>query len=88
MAFIPRSARARWLIWFLISGWYYGLPIPIEPMKAIAVVVIAEKLNAGEIAAAGIILGFIFLLISYGPLLLWLEKVIPEAVVRGQGHVR
>jgi len=70
-------------IWFLISGWYYGLPIPIEPMKAIAVVVIAEKLSAGEIAAAGIILGFIFLLISYGPLLLWLEKVIPEAVVRG-----
>ncbi|GAB6285773.1 MAG: putative sulfate/molybdate transporter [Methanoregula sp.] len=70
-------------IWFIVTGWYYGLPIPIEPMKAIAVVVIAEKLSAGEIAAAGIILGLLFLLISYGPLLLWLEKVIPEAVVRG-----
>jgi hypothetical protein len=70
-------------IWFLVTGWYYGLPIPIEPMKAIAVIVIAEKLSAGEIAAAGIILGFLFLLVSYGPLLLWLEKVIPEAVVRG-----
>lgn len=70
-------------IWFLITGWYYGLPIPIEPMKAIAVIVIAEKLSAGEIAAAGIILGFLFLLLSYGPLLLWLEKVIPESVVRG-----
>jgi len=70
-------------IWFILTGWYYGLPIPIEPMKAIAVVVIAEKLGAGEIAAAGIILGFLFLLASYGPLLLWLEKVIPEAVVRG-----
>jgi len=70
-------------IWFIVTGWYYGLPIPIEPMKAIAVIVIAEQLSAGEVAAAGIILGFLFLLISYGPLLLWLEKVIPEAVVRG-----
>jgi hypothetical protein len=70
-------------IWFLVTGWYYGLPIPIEPMKAIAVVVIAERLSTGEIAAAGIILGVLFLLLSYGPLLLWLEKVIPEAVVRG-----
>jgi hypothetical protein len=70
-------------IWFLVTGWYYGLPIPIEPMKAIAVIVIAEKMSAGEIAAAGIILGSLFLLVSYGPLLLWLEKVIPEAVVRG-----
>ena len=70
-------------IWYLITGYYYGLPIPIEPMKAIAVIVIAERLGAGEIAAAGLILGVLFLLMSYGPLLLWLESAIPVAVVRG-----
>ena len=42
-------------IWFIVTGWYYGLPIPIEPMKAIAVVVIAEQLSAGEVAAAELI---------------------------------
>jgi hypothetical protein len=30
-------------IWFLVTGWYYGLPIPIEPMKVIAVIVIAKE---------------------------------------------
>jgi len=70
-------------IWYLITGYYYGLPIPIEPMKAIAVIVIAERLSAGEIAAAGLILGVLFLLMSYDPLLLWLEAAIPMAVVRG-----
>lgn len=70
-------------IWYLITGYYYGLPIPIEPMKAIAVIVIAERLGAGEIAAAGLILGVLFLLMSYGSLLLWLEAAIPTEVVRG-----
>jgi MFS superfamily sulfate permease-like transporter len=70
-------------IWYIITGYYYGLPIPIEPMKAIAVIVIAERLGAGEIAAAGLILGVLFLLMSYGPLLLWLEAAIPTAVTRG-----
>jgi hypothetical protein len=27
--------------WYIITGLYYHLPIPIEPMKVIAVVVIA-----------------------------------------------
>ncbi|WAC04699.1 MAG: putative sulfate/molybdate transporter [Methanoregula sp.] len=70
-------------IWYMITGYYYGLPIPIEPMKAIAVIVIAERLGAGEIAAAGLILGVLFLLMSYGPLLRWLEAAIPTSVVRG-----
>ena len=70
-------------IWFVISGWYYRLPIPIEPMKVIAVIVIAERLGAGEIAAAGLILGLLFFLLSFGPVLLWLETVMQNAVVRG-----
>ena len=70
-------------IWFIATGWYYGLPIPIEPMKAIAVIAIAEKMGTGEIAAAGLILGLLFLLMSYGPLFLWLETIIPVSVIRG-----
>ena len=48
-------------IWFIIAGLFYRLPIPIEPMKVIGAIVIAEGLAAPEIAASGILLGIIFL---------------------------
>lgn len=70
-------------IWFVATGLIYRLPLPIEPMKAIAAVAIAEQLGAGEIAAAGLILGIIFLLISSERIMGFLGRTIPEAVLRG-----
>ena len=34
-------------IWFILTGLYYRLPIPLEPMKAIAVIVIAGGISSG-----------------------------------------
>ena len=30
-------------IWFIVTGWYYGLPIPIETMKAMIAAVSAKS---------------------------------------------
>jgi hypothetical protein len=62
---------------------YYRLPVPIEPMKVIAVVAIAGNMSAGQIAAAGLILGILFLAFGYGRWLDLLEKYIPKSVIRG-----
>ncbi len=70
-------------IWFAITGLYYRLPIPVEPMKAVAVIVIAGTLTAGEIAASGLILGIIFLALGFGTVMTILERWIPRSVVRG-----
>ncbi len=70
-------------IWFIITGLYYRLPIPLEPMKAVAVIVIAGSIGSGEIAAAGLILGVIFLLLGYGRFFSIIEKWVPQSVVRG-----
>jgi len=70
-------------IWFIITGFYYRLPVPIEPMKVIAVVAIAGNMSAGQIAAAGLILGILFLAFGYGRWLDMLEKYIPKSVIRG-----
>lgn len=70
-------------IWFAITGLYYRLPIPIEPMKAVAVIVIAGTLSAGEIAASGLILGIIFLALGFGTVMAVLDRWIPRSVVRG-----
>ena len=70
-------------IWFILTGLYYRLPIPLEPMKAIAVIVIAGGIGSGEIAAAGLILGVVFLVLGYGRSFSVIEKSVPESVVRG-----
>jgi hypothetical protein len=70
-------------IWFAISGIYYRLPIPVEPMKAVAVIVIAGAFTAGEIAASGLILGIIFLALGFGTVMAILERWIPRSVIRG-----
>ncbi len=70
-------------IWFILTGLYYRLPIPLEPMKAIAVIVIAGGISSGEIAASGLILGIIFLVLGYGRFFEIIEQWVPQSVVRG-----
>jgi len=70
-------------IWFILTGLYYRLPIPLEPMKAIAVIVIAGGIGSGEIAASGLILGAIFLALGYGRVFEVIDRWVPKSVVRG-----
>ncbi|HZD43539.1 MAG TPA: molybdate transporter family protein, partial [Methanomicrobiales archaeon] len=70
-------------IWFIISGWYYRLPIPIEPMKAVGVVVIAERTLASVVAASGFLLGVIFYLLGHFRVMAFLREKIPGSVIRG-----
>ena len=70
-------------VWFIATGIYYRYPVPVEPMKAIAVIAIATTLSAGEIAAAGLVLGVIFLLLGFSRVFDLIEKYIPLPVVRG-----
>ncbi len=70
-------------IWFILTGLYYRLPIPLEPMKAIAVIVIAGGIASGEIAAAGLTLGVIFLVLGYGRFFEIIDRWVPQSVVRG-----
>ena len=83
----PRYILLFFGIWFILTGLYYRLPIPLEPMKAIAVVVIAAGavggISAGEIAASGLMLGVIFLLLGYGRFFEIIERWVPQSVVRG-----
>jgi len=79
----PRYILLFFGIWFILTGLYYRLPIPLEPMKAVAVIVISGSIGSGEIAASGIILGILFLVLGYGPLFDVIERYVPESVVRG-----
>ncbi|TAJ43567.1 putative sulfate/molybdate transporter [Methanofollis fontis] len=70
-------------LWYVVSGLIYRLPIPIEPLKAVGAIAIAEGLTAGEIAGAGLIIGVIFLGLGCCGSMTWLRDRIPVSVIRG-----
>lgn len=70
-------------IWFIFTGFYYRLPVPVEPMKVIAVVAISSVLAGPELTAAGILLGILFFFLGFGRWLYYIEKYVPNPVIRG-----
>lgn len=70
-------------IWYIITGVYYRMPVPVEPMKVIGAVVIAGGLTKGEIAASGILLGVLFLGLGFCKGMKFIQEKVPHTVVRG-----
>jgi len=67
----------------VISGLVFGIPIAVQPMKAIAAVALTEGLTVGEILAAGATVSLVVLLLGLTGLMDWLNRAIPRPVVRG-----
>jgi len=67
----------------MLTGFVYGLPMPMQPLKAMAVLVISQKLPASTLYAAGLVIGVLMLAFSASGLLERLKTRIPHQVVRG-----
>ena len=70
-------------IYNILTGAFFGIPLPVQPMKAIAAIAILRSLTAGQTAAAGLFVAACILLFSVSRLLEWFTKVIPIPVVKG-----
>ena len=67
----------------IVWGVKYGLPISVEPMKALAALAIAGVLTYAELALAGLILAVVLLAIGLTGTLTKVEEWIGEPVIRG-----
>lgn len=67
----------------ILTGVAYRLPMPVQPLKAIAAIVIAQKISADIIFGAGLAIGIVVMLLALIGMLDWLGKVVPKCVVRG-----
>ncbi|KAL4959780.1 putative sulfate/molybdate transporter [Aspergillus stella-maris] len=70
-------------IFNILTGIFFGIPLPVQPMKAIAAVAIARSFSPGSIAAAGIFVAAVLFIGSITGLLEWFTRVIPIPVVKG-----
>jgi hypothetical protein len=67
----------------LMTGLIYGMPMPAQPLKAMAVIVITQKLSGSVLFGGGLIVGLIMLLLAVTGLIDVLANFVPKVVVRG-----
>jgi SulP family sulfate permease len=81
----PSAVFFSFGLFYLITGYYYRLPVPVQPLKAVGAIAIAYPLLITEsvIGASGIIFGVILLLLSITGTVNALAKLFTQPVVRG-----
>lgn len=67
----------------IVTGIVYRLPMPIEPMKVLAVVAIAQHWSPSMVFASGFAMGIIWMVFAATGLVDRLAKITPLSVIRG-----
>ena len=71
----------------ILTGLVYRLPMPVQPLKAVAILVIAQKaggpITPAVIYGGGLAIGVIMLLLTLTGLMDWIGRTVPRTVVRG-----
>jgi hypothetical protein len=67
----------------ILTGLVYGLPMPVQPLKAMAAIVIAQKLSGDVLFGGGLAIGLIMFVLTVSGLIDWLARVVPKTVIRG-----
>ena len=67
----------------IFTGWIYRMPMPAQPLKAMATIVIAQQIGGNILLGAGLAIGMVMFILSVTGLLDKIAKLIPKVVVRG-----
>jgi len=72
-------------LFYLMTGFYYRLPIPVQPLKAVGAIAIAypNQITESVIGAGGILFGSLLLVLSITGTVDRLAKLFTQPVVRG-----
>jgi SulP family sulfate permease len=81
----PSAVFLSFGLFYILTGYYYRLPVPVQPLKAVGAIAIAYPAVVSEavISAAGILFGFLLLVFALTGLVDRLAKLFTQPVVRG-----
>src|SRR6266516_2913112 len=79
----PTGVLFGFAAFLIASGLFYGLPVPVQPMKAVSAVILTDGLRPGEIAAAGMILGLVLVVLGVTGAITRVARLIPQSVSVG-----
>lgn len=67
----------------VFTGVVYRMPMPVQPLKAMAAIVITQQVAGNVLLGAGLAIGIVMLILSLTGALDKLAKFVPKVVVRG-----
>ncbi len=67
----------------ILTSFLYGIPMPVQPLKVVAMIVITQKISSAVIFGGGLAIGILMLILTITGLITYLNKVIPKTVIRG-----
>ncbi|WP_335919278.1 putative sulfate/molybdate transporter [Shewanella algae] len=81
--FSPQGIFLGFGLFALATALFYRRPIPVQPMKVIAALVIAQGLTPGMMQASAMLMGVILLVLAASGAISWLSRQISQAVSVG-----
>ncbi len=66
-----------------ITALTYRMPMPVQPLKAVAVLVITQKIAPEILYGGGLAIGIVMFILAATGAIIWLARVVPRPVVRG-----
>ncbi len=70
-------------VFYIVSGVYFGITVPVQPMKVIGAYAIATAMSADQILASSLLMGVFLLIIGLTGAIDVIRKFTPKAVIRG-----
>jgi SulP family sulfate permease len=81
----PTAVFLSFGLFYILTGCYYRLPVPVQPLKAVGAIAIAypNQITESVIGASGILFGLILLVLSLSGTLDIVARLFTQPVVRG-----
>ncbi|MGJ0622228.1 MAG: putative sulfate/molybdate transporter [Methylocystis sp.] len=79
----PTPVLAGFGISYIATAAYYRLPIPVQPMKAVAAVLLTASITPATLAVSGVMIGAVLLVLGVTGWITRLARLVPQSVLAG-----
>ncbi|SFR50321.1 Molybdate transporter of MFS superfamily protein [Marinobacter gudaonensis] len=79
----PVPVLLGFALFYIATGLYYRLPVPVQPMKAVAALLLTTQMSAGSLIAGGMLIGAILLVLGSTGWINRAARLVPGSVLSG-----
>jgi|SRR5690554_1074600 len=79
----PVPVLLGFAIFYIATGLYYRLPVPVQPMKAVAALLLTTQVSPQSLVASGVLIGGILLILGVSGWINGAARLIPRSVLSG-----
>ncbi|WP_274427125.1 putative sulfate/molybdate transporter [Chelativorans sp. YIM 93263] len=79
----PTPVLLGFAVFYIATAVHYRLPIPVQPMKAVAAVLLTAGIAPAGLVASGVMIGLVLLVLGLTGWITRLARIVPQSVLAG-----